>query len=370
MDTAVRKAGTTPPGRGRFLRVAGHAIAVLAVIALGLVALLIFKIDTYVDPFHARVAAAGYVARTVQVNRVTLSYVEGPDNGPPLVLLHAQHLDWFSYSRVLPALAKSFHVYDIDYPGHGKTVTPADYPMTANKIGADLADFIERQIGKPVFITGNSSGGLLATWLAANRPHLIKAALLEDPPLFASEYPRIQRTIADRSFATSDQAVRDHSGDFLLYWIHATAPFFEKHVGPGTPFLLTQAVKTYRRAHPGRPIEIGLLHNDTVRLLVRGLDEYDPRFGAAFHDGSWNQGFDHAAALARISCPTLLMQANTSTLPDGTLDGAMSLQDAARATALLRRGHYVKVDASHVVNLDKPDEFIRILEHFFLNQPS
>lgn len=322
---------------------------------------------SHVDPYHAKVEAAGYVQKTARVNRITLSYVEGPDNGPPLVLLHAQLLDWFSYSRVLPALAKSFHVYDIDYPGHGETVTPADYPMTANQIGADLGDFIAHDIGQPVFVTGNSSGGLLATWLAANRPKLIKAALLEDPPLFSSEYPRIKQTIADKAFRTSYTAVtQDHPADFLLYWIHENAGFFRKNVGPGTPFILTQAVKGYRRNNPGKPVELGLVKNDTVRMMLRGLDEYDPRFGAAFYDGRWNKGFDHAEALRRIECPVLLMQAKTSTMPDGTLDGAMSPQEAQRAASLLKHGKYVKVDATHVVNLDKPDLFVKDLESFFL----
>ncbi len=350
------------------LRLMGAVIGVFAVMLVGVVLMVRHKIDTEVDPFHAKVAAAGYVAKTIQVNRVSLRYVEGPDNGPPLVLLHAQHLDWFSYSRVLPELAKSFHVFDIDYPGHGDTTTPAGYPMTAKQIGSDLGDFIMQQIGEPVFITGNSSGGLLATWLAANRPELVKAALLEDPPLFSSEYPRIKQTIADKSFAASQKAVQERDGDFLLYWIHAMAPFIEKNVGPGTPFLLTQAIKAYRRAHPGQPAEIGLIHNDTVRLLLRGLDRYDPRFGMAFHDGSWNRGFSHAAALAKISSPILLMQANTSTLPDGTLDGAMSAADAARAMSLLANAQFVKVDATHVVNLDQPDQFTRILENFFLGK--
>jgi pimeloyl-ACP methyl ester carboxylesterase len=60
------------------------------------------------------------------------------------------------------------------------------------------------------------------------------------------------------------------------------------------------------------------------------------------------------------------MQANTSTLPDGTLDGAMSKEEADRAMTLLKYGKYVKIDASHVVNLDKPDEFIKALNSFFL----
>lgn len=322
--------------------------------------------SNYNDPYHTRVEAAGYVQKTARVNRITLSYVEGPDNGPPLVLLHAQLLDWFSYSRVLPELAKSYHVYDIDYPGHGKTVTPADYPMTANQIGADLGDFIAQEVGKPVFVTGNSSGGLLAVWLAANRPKLVKAAVLEDPPLFSSEYPRIQQTIAYRAFRTSYiAATKDHPDDFLSYWIHGNAEFFRKNVGPGTPFLLTQAVKAYRRNNPGKPVELGRVKNETVRMMLRGLDSYDPRFGAAFYDGSWNMGFDHAEALKRIVCPVLLIQADFSIMPDGTLNGAMNTDDADRAMALLKSGKYVKVDASHVVNLDKPERFVAALNTFF-----
>ena len=327
--------------------------------------------SSYVDPYHAQVQAAGYVHKTARVNRITLSYVEGPDNGPPLVLLHAQLLDWFSYSRALPALARSFHVYDIDYPGHGETVTPPDYPMTADQIGADLGDFISREIGRPVYVTGNSSGGLLAVWLAANRAKLVKSVLLEDPPLFSSEYPRIKQTIADRAFRTSyTAATRDHPSDFLLYWIHENAGFFRKNVGPGTPFILTQAVKAYRRSNPGKPVEIGLVKNDTVRMLLRGLGRYDPRFGAAFYDGTWNKGFDHAEALGKIDCPVLLMQANTLTMPDGTLNGAMSPEEAQHAMSLLKNGSYVKVDASHVVNLDKPGLFVENLESFFLSKPT
>jgi pimeloyl-ACP methyl ester carboxylesterase len=321
------------------------------------------------EAYHAQVTAAGYVHKAAHVNQITLSYVEGPDNGPPLVLLHAQLLDWFSYSRVLPELAKSFHVYDVDYPGHGKTVTPADYPMTANRIGKDLGDFIRQQIGKPVFITGNSSGGLLATWLAANRPDLVRAAVLEDPPLFSSEYPRIKQTIADRAFRTSYTAAsEDHPSDFLLYWIQSNARFFSKNVGPGTPFFLSHAIRAYRRNHPGAPVEIALVKNDTVRMMLRGLDQYDPRFGAAFYDGSWNRGFDHAEALRKITCPVLLLQANSSTLPDGTLNGAMSPQEAQHAAALLKNGRYMKIDAGHVINLEKPELFAKLLEDFFLSR--
>jgi len=321
--------------------------------------------DRYVDPGQEGIEAEGYVEKVTRVNQVDLSYVEGPDNGPPLILLHAQHMDWYSYNLVLPDLAKSFHVFAIDYPGHGKTTVPADYPMTAAQIGGDLGDFIETVIKRPAYISGNSSGGLLTTWLAANRPDLVKAVLLEDPPLFSAEQPRIQQTIAYKSFVTSNRAVQENADDFLLYWIESSKPFFDKKVGKGSGFALTQAVKSYRKAHPGAPVEIGLLRNDTVRQFIRGLDQYDPRFGAAFYDGTWNEGFDHAETLQRILCPVLLLQANFEVRADGILDGAMSQEDADRAMLLLHNGTYQKIDASHVVHLNKPGEFTKTLTDFF-----
>jgi pimeloyl-ACP methyl ester carboxylesterase len=323
-------------------------------------------IGGYVDPWKAPVAAAGFTLRTARVGDVDFNYAEGPDNGPPLVLLHAQHMDWFSYSRVLPALAERFHVFDIDYPGHGATVVPEDYPMTANRIGTDLAAFIEAMIARSVYLAGNSSGGLLTAWLAANRPDLVEAVVLEDPPLFSAEYPRIKATIADRSFKTCSDAVRDEADDFLLYWIRSNRAFFTRNVAPGAAFLLAQAVKAYRAARPGQPAEIGLLRNDTVRLFLRGMDQYDPRFGAAFHDGTWNAGFGHAEALAKIACPTLLVHADFSFLPDGTLNGAMSQEDADKAVSLLANATYRKVDATHVVHLANPSLYTDLVEGFFL----
>jgi pimeloyl-ACP methyl ester carboxylesterase len=340
----------------------------LAAVAAAGAGIVRHRIDSYVDPWKARVAESGFVPKTAPVGDVELSYVEGPDNGPPLVLLHAQHMDWLNYSRVLPTLSRRFHVFDVDYPGHGATVVPVDYPMTANRIGADLATFVETVIDGPDYVTGNSSGGLLTVWLAANRPDLVTSVVLEDPPIFSAEYPRIASTIADRSFETCSAAVREDVDDFLLFWIESNKAFFTNSIAPGSAFALAQAVKAYRRSHPGEPVDMGLLPDDTVRLFLRGMDQFDPRFGAAFHEGTWNAGFDHAAALAAVACPALLLQPEFSIRPDGILNGAMTQQDADRAVSLLPHGSYRKLDATHVVHLADPTLYVRLLEGFFLSQ--
>ena len=338
---------------------------ILILCALSILILTVF-FKAYKDPWGKRVSNSGYISKNALINKVNFSYVEGPDNGYPLVLLHAQHMDWFSYSRVLPELSKHFHIFDIDYPGHGTTTYPNNYLMNASQIGNDLGDFIKRIIGEPAFITGNSSGGLLTAWLAAYRPEAVKAILLEDPPLFSAEYPRIKQTIAYRSFTTCYKFVEDNESDFLIYWIRSNSKFFDNNVFKGSSNILINAVYYYRFLNPHIPVEIGLIPNDTIRLFLRGLDQYDAKFGAAFYDGTWNKGFNHTEALSRIRRPVLLLHANFKILNDGTLDGAMSNDDANNAISLLSNGRYLRIDALHVVHLDKPDSFIKILEDFFL----
>jgi len=340
-------------------------IIFILVIAL-IIGIIILK--NYKDPWHKKLAQAGIVEKTTQVGEVNFNYAEGPDNGPALLLLHAQLLDWYTYSEVLPELAKKFHVFAVDYPGQGNTTYPDDYPMTANQIGSDLAKFIEIEIKKPTYVTGNSSGGLLTTWLAANKPELVKAIVLEDPPLFSAEYPQVKKTVAYKSFATSSNAVKEgYNNDFLNYWLKNSTEFFKNNVGQFAQPLIEFAVNSYKRANPGKPVEIAFLP-PVVRELIRGLNYYDPRFGAAFNDGTWNAGFDHAKALKKIKCPTLLVQANFEINEVGILNGAMTQEQADRAVSLIPYCKYMRVNSSHVTNLDNPDQFIKIIENFFLGE--
>ena len=214
----------------RFFIVVGIFLIIMVVVGV----VLITYMKHYKNPSHQKLVKAGIEEKTIQIGDVNFNYAEGHNNGPALLLLHAQTLDWFTYSKVLPALSKKFHVFAVDYPGHGKTTYPDNYLMTASQIGNDVANFIETVIGGSAYITGNSSGGLLTVWLAANRPDLIKAIVLEDPPLFSSEYPEIKKTVADKLFTASYKDVQDkqYGGNFLDYWIENGTEFFRTYTGP------------------------------------------------------------------------------------------------------------------------------------------
>ena len=334
-------------------------------ILLRLMPLVILYIALYRNPWHLRLKKAGITEKDVNVGDVRFHYAESDGDGRPvLLLLHAQLLDWFSYHRVMVPLSESFHVYAVDYPGHGKTRCPDDYEMNAEQIGSALAQFIEEVIGEPVYVGGNSSGGLLAVWLAADRPELITAAVLEDPPLFSSEYPAVRNTIAYRTFAVSEKAVReDNEGDFVRFWIRNSTEFFRNNAFPGASVLISILISLARMLHWQNTLEIPFV-SPLIREMIRGMDQYDPHFGKAFYDGTWNEGFDHAEALRKIQCPVLLIQADTSILPDGTLNGAMSEENAQFACSRLQDVTFVRIHARHVVHLEAPDEYMNQVRDF------
>ncbi len=96
-------------------------------------------------------------------------YIEGPNNGPALLLLHGQQASSFDYAKVLPELSKEFHVYALDYYGHGKSSKdPEKYNAVA--IGNDIIWFIGNVIKDKAYISGHSSGALLAAYVSANAP--------------------------------------------------------------------------------------------------------------------------------------------------------------------------------------------------------
>ena len=112
-----------------------------------------------------------------------VNYAEGPDNGPALVLVHGQGMQWEDYAHVLPDLAQRYHVFAVDCFGHGESShDPALYSCEA--IGRAFKSFAAQKIGVCYLASGHSSGGIIAAWLAANDAERVSACVLEDPPFF------------------------------------------------------------------------------------------------------------------------------------------------------------------------------------------
>ncbi|GAA3574320.1 alpha/beta hydrolase [Amycolatopsis ultiminotia] len=315
------------------------------------------NLKTY-DRARARTRSAGFVEKQVSIDGSTINYAAGPAGGkPPLVLIHGQAVDWQNYAPVLPALAEDFTVFAVDVHGHGKSGrAPGKYSAAA--IGTDLARFVERVVGAPAVVSGHSSGGQLAAWLAGNRPDLVRAAVLEDPPLFTTLLPRAEKTWNWVDLATTCHAFLESGETDWTAYSFAHQKLWD-FFGGGAERIVRSGLARHTK-HPDRPITLFFMPpswND----LQRATTAYDPRFGEAFYTGRWDEGFDHERTLRTIEAPTTLIHANWTYGAGGILQGALDDQDAQRIVSLIGDGELVKVDSGHNVHGEQPARFTEVV---------
>lgn len=343
--------------------------AVVALFALvGLVAgLYVVRNKTYYRKGMEKVAEAGFTEKQVIVEGHTTNYAEGPDNGVPLLLIHGQGSQWQDYMRVLPTLAGSCHVVAVDVYGHGGTTALPAGQYTNARVGALLAGFMGQVFEGPAIVSGHSSGGLLAAWLAAHRPDLVQGVLLEDPPFFSSTMPRAAKTAGgDLMRVTHDFLAQDEEPSFEKYYVdHGN--YFDTF-GRSEKRLVDYSSR-YLSKHPGEPLQLFFLP-PSANIFFRGLVGYDPAFGAAWYDGHWYEGFDTAESLAAIDRPAVLIHANywyqhkgTYYSDEGVLMAASSSDDVAKVQSLVDGLDVTCVDSGHLVHFEKPDEYLRALDH-------
>ena len=109
---------------------------------------------------------------------INLNYAEGPNAGPPVLFLHGLTDRWQFFLPVMPTMTQNWHVYALDFRGHGasKHTPPYRYLDHIN----DTISFIEDVIGEPVHLYGTALGGMAALMVAARRPDLVKSLVFGD----------------------------------------------------------------------------------------------------------------------------------------------------------------------------------------------
>lgn len=307
-----------------------------------------------------RAARAGFTGKRAEIDGSVLAYTEGPDNGPPLLLLHGQLTDRGSWNRVLPGLARRFHVFAVDCHGHGESAR-APQKYTATALAADMERFLARVVGEPAVVAGHSSGGLIAAVLAAEAPQQVRGVVLEDPPFFSSVLPRAEKTFNHVDLSTTAHAfLRSGGTDFTDHYIRHAAlwDLFQE----GKDGVRGSALR-YRERNPGTPLKLFYMP-PVFNELFRAMPAYDPRFGDAFYTGRFHEGFDHAETLRRIAVPAVLLHARWSHDDDGILLAAMDGDDAERARSLIPDVEFHAVDSGHGFHFEKPRAFTRIVAGF------
>jgi 3-oxoadipate enol-lactonase len=113
------------------------------------------------------------------------SHVDGPDTAPPLVLLGSLGGTADIWSPVLPALSEPFRVIRIDHQGHGASdPAPPRESVALEELAPDVLETLDALGLRKVHLAGMSFGGMVALWIAINRPERVERLTL----LFTSAY--------------------------------------------------------------------------------------------------------------------------------------------------------------------------------------
>ncbi len=305
-----------------------------------------------------------------------IAYLEGPDNGDPLLLIHGQMVSKEDYAKVLPELSKHFHIFAVDCYGHGKSSKdPEKYNIIS--IRDDLISFMHDVIRDKTFVTGHSSGALISAAIAAENKEQMKGLILEDGPFFSTEPGRAEKTFAYLDFKTiNDFLSQNKEKNYTKYFLEHTytKELFNRDGKDNWSFLVKDPYTKRIDENSGKmpvvwyyPPEIGL--NGMVfitRNLQDGTGDYDLRFGKTFYDFSWFKGFDQKDTLSEIQCPTFILHVAPSeeTAPgyydeNGILLSAMDEKDAEMVKSLIR-GSTLKsgYKSIHDIHADLPEQFI------------
>jgi pimeloyl-ACP methyl ester carboxylesterase len=250
--------------------------------------------------------------RQLDTGAVKIHYVEGPRSGPPLVLLHGVTGRWQTFLTTLPPLMLRWHVVAADLRGHGRSGRVEDGYGVMDYV-PDIVALIRHLDGGPAVVIGHSLGAMISIGLASEVPDLVRAVVLEDPPLGTfSGAPFGMRPEAKRFVANRDLVRAGHSVDAL--------------------------VKVLGESSPG-------LSATGLRARATSISQIDPDVLTTIIESRAGREYDLADRLRRITAPVLLLQGNPA------LGGALSDDVARWATSLIPDCTHISIpDVGHQIH--------------------
>jgi pimeloyl-ACP methyl ester carboxylesterase len=269
----------------------------------------------------------------------------GDPSRPAVLLIPGQTESWWGYETVMPQLAEHFQLFAVDLRGQGRsTRTPGRY--TLDNIGNDLVRFMDRVIRRPTIVSGLSSGGVLSAWLSAYAPPgQVRAAIYEDPPLFASE-------------------VRPAVGPGIRQCIGPLFDLWSTFLGDQWSIGAWEAMQAGSASRLPPHMSFIPVPDEPPQ----NLKEYDPEWGRSFWTGTVGASCDHERMLRHVKSPSVLLTHHMRIVDDasGFLLGAMTDQQAQRVQELLTEaGTSVDYrsfpDVGHSMHGDRPELYAETL---------
>lgn len=241
---------------------------------------------------------------------------DGPSHAPVLVLSNSlgTHLDM--WAPQMPDFARHFRVLRYDTRGHGES-SVTEGPYSVEQLGGDVLGLVDAfGIGRFDFC-GLSMGGMIGMWLGVHAPQRVRKLLLANTAAKIGS-AELWNARIDTVRAGGMAAVADVVAE---RWF-------------------TQG---FRARDPAAVARIR-------QMLLDAPPEGYCANCAAIRD------MDQREVIARIACPTLVLT--------GAHDGLTPAADGRFVAATVPGARYVELDASHLSNVEQPQEFSRAVIDF------
>jgi pimeloyl-ACP methyl ester carboxylesterase len=261
----------------------------------------------------------------------------GNPSAPPLLLVHGGLDHSRSWDHLAQALRADFHVLAPDLRGHGDSgwATGSSYSLADHVY--DLTGLVRSQGFGKVTLVGHSMGGMVSLTYAGAFPEKVSKLVVLDG---VTNFPARRLKPADVRIAE---------------WTSDLDKFAQRkiHRYPS----LVDGAERIRARNPR------LSREQAMHLATYGMKRND--------DGSFSWKYDpylrarapyrlsledNMGLWSRIACPTLLVSAGESFLPDPENAGVMSQFRHAELARIAGAGHWLQHD--------RPDEVARLIRKF------
>ena len=304
---------------------------------------------------------AGFVEKQIRLKDGSIiNYAEGPNNGKALLLIHGQTGAWEDYIKVLSELSKNWHIFAIDCYGHGGSSHDI-YKYYLDKIGDDLIWFIGNVIGKETVVSGHSSGGLIAAYIAAFSENFVTGVVLEDPPVFSTEEGNFENSFAyhDTYKPIYEYINSDQNECWEAFYMRNC--LWGKLYMPQAMNGLANFAQNYHIKNPENPIQYFFMP-ESINFMFLFSRNYDLKFGENFYNYSWHSGIRHEDLMKDINIPTIFIHAEENYSDNGILMAASSNTQARQAVELIGNCELIELKSNHNIHRFNPKVFINAIK--------
>jgi pimeloyl-ACP methyl ester carboxylesterase len=281
---------------------------------------------------------SGPESRFFQSQGLRLHYADwGNADAPPVLLVHGGRDHCRSWDQIARSLQPHFHVLAPDLRGHGDSDWTKGGSYSLTEYVYDLSRLVRSTAAQKVTIVGHSMGGMVGLIYSGTFPDQVSALVVLDG---VTVLPSMKSMPAHERIAKWAAQLDD---------LQDREP---------RRYPSIEAAAAQMRAHN--------------RRLPPELAQHLARFGVRRNeDGTYSWKFDpyqraraphrlspedHVSLWPRITCPTLLLNAEESFLESSKAAGLAQYFQQARVETISGAGHWL--------HHDKPDEVLRSIRTF------